>query len=73
MPNILAFFGRGKSSVSKRKQQILSEAEKDLDKLASMKTERTKAVEAQTGVESDITKAMRKRAKEARSLLTGSV
>jgi hypothetical protein len=61
----------GKNAVPKRKRKILKQAEKELDKLESAKTARTKSVEESTGVESDITKRQREVARRARQSLMG--
>lgn len=56
----------GKSSVNPEKRKIFEQADKDIQALQALKTDRTKQVEAESGVESDITKAVRERARRTR-------
>lgn len=65
----MPFFTR--NPVPKRKRKILKQAVKDLDRLESLKTARSRAVEKATGVKSDMTKRQREVAKKARRRLTG--
>lgn len=60
-----------KSPVPKRKQKILKDAEKEIDRLESQKTERTKAIEKATGAKSDVAKRQREVARKARRSLMG--
>ncbi|MCK9492710.1 MAG: hypothetical protein M0Q24_11570 [Sulfurimonas sp.] len=58
-----------KNPVPKRKRKILKEADKELTRLESQKTARTKAVEEATGVPSDIERQKRAVARRAKSTL----
>ncbi len=62
---------RAKSSVPKRKRDILSGAEKEIEGLERQKTERTKAVERASGFKSPLSVQQREAAKKARRLLLG--
>lgn len=70
--SIKTYLTGAKSPVPKAKADILREADKDIRALQGSKTERTKAIEAaDPGIESDVQKAIRERARKARKLLTG--
>ena len=60
-----------KSPVPKRKRRILKDAEKELDRLESYKTIRTKTIEKATGAKSDIEKRKQEVARQARKKLRG--
>jgi hypothetical protein len=75
MPNILEYARLltmgAKSPVPKRKQRVLKKAEKELDRLESYKTERTRTIERATGMKSDIEKRKQEVARQARKKLRG--
>lgn len=60
-----------KSPVPKRKRDILSSAEKEIDTLEGQKTERTKQIEKATGYPSDQERRKKEAARQARLLLRG--
>jgi hypothetical protein len=75
MPNMLEIARLltmgAKSPVPKRKRRILKDAVKELDRLESYKTARTKVIEKATGAKSDIEKRKKEVARQARKKLKG--
>lgn len=58
-----------KNPIPRRKQKVLSEADRELTRLEGQKTARTKAIEEATGVDSDLEKRKKAVARRARQTL----
>ena len=64
-------FSNAKSPIPTKKRKIFEEADKAIQKQESLKTERSRAIEQATGVQSDPEKAKREIARKARRTLMG--
>jgi hypothetical protein len=58
-------------AMNPKKKKIFEEADRDIQKIQSQKNPATEDVQRQTGAESDVEKASRQRAQQARTLLAG--
>jgi hypothetical protein len=64
-------FSNAKSPIPARKRKIFADADKAIQEQDALKTERSKAIEQATGVESDPERSKREIARKARRTLMG--